>query len=201
MQREEALRKLRQMLDHDLVALAAQHGVRIWHGDKKDKGWAGRVIEACLGLPQNSSRSPNFGSWELKVVSVKYNRAGLLVPKETMAITMLDPDHGGQTPFEQSHLLAKLRRLVVCARLWHGKDEERSELVRVDTFDLNDPQLLDEVREDYERVRAAVNTQGPDALTGRMGRWVQPRTKGLGHGSKTRAFYARTCLVARLLRL
>jgi len=37
-------------------------------GDKKNKGWAGHVLERYLGLPINSAQSPNFGSWELKIV-------------------------------------------------------------------------------------------------------------------------------------
>jgi len=36
-------------------------------------------------------------------------------------------------------------------------------------------------------------------LTGRMGVLVQPRTKGSGHGSTTRAFYARKELVKIIL--
>ena len=202
MEHEEALQRLRQLEGSDLVALAAELGVTVWKGNRKNRGWAGHVLEHYLGLPLNSARSPNFGSWELKVVSLKHGRDGRIVVKETMQITMIDAWHVARTPFEESHLLSKLRKAIVCGRLWHGADEHRSELVRVESFDLmQDSQLLEEIRQDYELVRQAINERGFEALTGRMGRWVQPRTKGPGHGSTSRAFYARTCLVRRILHL
>lgn len=37
------------------------------------------------------------------------------------------------------------------------------------------------------------------ALTGKMGVLVQPRTKGKGHGSTSRAFYARTGFVTHII--
>jgi len=41
-------------------------------------------------------------------------------------------------------------------------------------------------------------TQGFEALTGADGKWIQARTKGPGHGSVSRAFYARNCLVKKI---
>jgi len=32
-----------------------------------------------------------------------------------------------------------------------------------------------------------------------MGVYIQPRTKGIGHGSKTRAFYARKNLLKKII--
>ncbi|MBC8141170.1 MAG: hypothetical protein H7Y38_06990 [Armatimonadetes bacterium] len=49
--------------------------------------------------------------------------------------------------------------------------------------------------------REALLTTGFASLTGSMGVFVQPRTKGQGHGSTSRAFYARTGFVAHILRL
>jgi len=79
-----------------------------------------------LGLPVNSAQSPKFGSWELKIVPLKRLASGNIVVKETMAITMIDPYNVANTPFEQSHLLAKLKKAVVCARLFESKNEDRS---------------------------------------------------------------------------
>jgi hypothetical protein len=137
----------------------------------------------------------------LKIVPLKRNSSGQLQVKETMAITRIDSYNVAQTPFEQSHLLAKLRKAVVCARVFESQTDDRSLLVRVSTFDLNDPKILEQVREDYELVRSAVRANGFESLTGAMGVLVQPRTKGAGHGSTSRAFYARTGFVARILGL
>lgn len=50
-------------------------------------------------------------------------------------------------------------------------------------------------------MRAALQTSGFSSLTGKMGILVQPRTKGAGHGSISRAFYARTTFVAYILNI
>ena len=68
-------------------------------------------------------------------------------------------------------------------------------------FDLDDPKMYAQVKADYELVRDTVRFKGFGHLTGAMGRLVQPRTKGAGHGSTTRAFYARTEFVAHILGL
>ncbi len=201
MERHEAISRLKKLQGHDLVALAAQLGVTIWKEGKLNKGWAGHVIERYLGLPLNSAQSPNFGSWELKIVPLKRLKNGKIVPKETMAITMIDPVNVLQKPFEESHLLAKLQKIVVCARMFESKAEESSILVSVGTFNLDNPAIYKQVKADYEDVRQVIRTRGFEALTGRMGVLVQPRTKGPGHGSTSRAFYARKQFVAMILGL
>lgn len=199
MEREVAIGKLKLLKGRDLVSLAAQYEVTIWRGDKKNKGWAGHLLERYLGLPINSAQSPNFGSWELKIVPLKRLADGRIRVKETMAITMIDPVNVQNTPFEQSHLLTKLRRAVICARLFESQDENRSILMNVSAFDLNNAAYYEQVKKDYEEVRSCIATKGFEHLTGRMGVLVQPRTKGAGHGSTSRAFYARTQFVAKIL--
>jgi DNA mismatch repair protein MutH len=199
MEREAAIERIRLLIGQDLVPLASQYNVTIWKSPgKKNKGWAGHVIERYLGLPINSAQSPNFGSWELKVVPVKRSRKGLVV-KETMAITMIDPVYVAQTPFESCHLLSKLQKMVVVARIFENVDEPRSILYSAGVFDLSDAKLYETVRQDYENVRKVIAEKGFNALTGKMGILVQPRTKGQGHGSTSRAFYARTRFVSHIL--
>jgi DNA mismatch repair protein MutH len=201
MEREKAVARLKELQGQDLRALADKYQVTVWRGDKKNKGWAGHVLERYLGLPINSAQSPNFGSWELKIVPLKRNSRGDLQVKETMAITMIDAYNVLQTPFEQSHLFSKLRKAVVCARVFESQKDERSLLVRVSTFNLDDPKIFNQVKADYELVRATIRAKGFDELTGAMGVLVQPRTKGPGHGSTSRAFYARTRFVTTILGL
>lgn len=116
-----------------------------------------------------------------------------------MAITMIDPFNVRQTPFEESHLLLKLKKVVVCARLFETQQEDRSVLIRVSAFDLTDAALYEQVKRDYEETRNCIVERGFEHLTGAMGILVQPRTKGAGHGSTSRAFYARTQFVSKIL--
>ena len=164
-----------------------------------NKGWAGNVVERYLGIPQNSSRNPNLGAWELKVVPMKRNRDGELQPRETMAITQIDRHEVAEKGFYESHLYTKLRKLIMVTRERVDPSESSSQVLGVYEFRLDDHSMLNEVVEDYEEIRSVIVNRGFDELTGRMGKWIQPRTKGKGHGTTTRAFYARKCFVEQVM--
>lgn len=210
MERSEALQRLSKLVGTDLRKLAYESGITVWTPSvapghhpppsaKLNKGWAGQAIERYLGLPLNSSRAPNFGSWELKLVPLKRTSTGGLRVKETMAITMIDPVEVEAKSFEDSHLYTKLRKTIVASRIVEDRAESRSALHSVGTFDLNDAKILELVRADYNSVRSVIKREGFEGLTGAMGVLVQPRTKGAGHGTTSRAFYARTQFVSHIL--
>lgn len=201
MERVDAINRLAKLVGQDLRQLADQFNVKVWtQGGNKNKGWAGHTIERYLGLALNSSRSPNFGSWELKQVQlVVAKKTGLLRVKETMAITMIDPVEVMAKEFEESHLFNKLQKMVVVARIFESKADNHSLVHSVAPFDLDNPKIYDQVKADYDLVRETIRTQGFSSLSGKMGELVQPRTKGKGHGSTSRAFYARVGFVARIL--
>lgn len=199
MERKEALSRISLLKGQDLRPLADKFGVTVKKDGKPNKGWAGHVIERYLGLPLNSAQSPNFGSWELKVVPLRYRKDGLLTIKETMAITMIDPYEIVAKEFEDSHLFGKLQKILIVSRIFENKDETSAILHNVAEFDLDDLEIYKQVKADYDLVRDTIKTRGFSALTGKMGVLVQPRTKGPGHGSTSRAFYARTGFVKKLL--
>lgn len=194
MEREEAVEIIQKLVGKDLRKLAEIYHITVFRDGKKNKGWAGHVIERALGLPLNSAQSPNFGSWELKTASLKYLKNGSLTVKETMAITMIDPHNVANAKFEDSHLLAKLRKAVIVARIWISQKEESSIVHSVVTFDLDDPKVYSQIKNDYDVARNAIILGGVDALKSEMGVYVQPRTKGAGGdpNHRTRAFYAKT---------
>lgn len=203
--RDKAILELQKLLGKDLRPLATQFGITVFIDEKKhagrNKGWAGQVLERHLGLGASNIQAPNGGHWELKMVSLKRLKNGKIVPKETMRITMINAEQVKNTPFKNSHLLAKLRELVICARLYNDIHEIKSTLVSVGKFDLCEKDLYEQVKEDYELVRNTIKTKGFSALTGAMGVYVQPRTKGPGHGSISRAFYARPIFIKKILDL
>ncbi len=202
MERREAIAKLRELVGQELHELAERYGVTIRQSGKVNKGWAGHVFERHLQLPINSAQSPNFGSWELKSIPLKYKKNGELTFKETMAITMIDPVNVCQKKFEESHLLAKLKKAVVVVRIVGADVDAPSYIHSVVKFDL-EGDLYKAVKADYELVRDTLldPNKGFDTLTGKMGVYIQPRTKGRGHGSTTRAFYARPKFLSEFIEL
>ena len=199
--RKQAIRRINELAGKDLRPMADDYRIPVWKNGRENKGWAGLVIEHYLGLPQNSRQEPDFGDWELKVVSLRKDENGILHVKESMAITMLEPAEVLSSPFEHSHLYDKLRSEVVVSRIYESKEEAHSVLHGAAEFDLDDKKIRDQVVADYEAIRTQIRTGGIDSVTGDLGKLVQARTKGRGHGSTTRAFYARPVFVAHILNL
>jgi DNA mismatch repair protein MutH len=199
--RKEAIRRINLLAGKDLRPMADAAGIPVWKNGHENKGWAGLVIERYLGLPQNSRQAPDFGDWELKVVPLRKSLDGTLRVKESMAVTMLEPAEVLANEFEDSHLYDKLRSMVVVSRIYESSEERHSILHAAAEFDLDNGKVREQVRADYETIREQIRRYGIDSVTGDLGKLVQARTKGRGHGSTTRAFYARPSFVAHILNL
>ena len=119
-----------------------------------------------------------------------------------MAVTMIDPYQVARTSFEDSHLLAKLKKAVGVVRIVGSNYSDPSFIHSIITLDLKD-ELYEQVKADYDLVRQCIldPKRGFSDLSGRMGKFIQPRTKGAGHGSTSRAFYARTKFLAQFIDL
>ncbi len=199
MEREEAVNRLMELTGKDLHKVGRTYDISATVNGKQNKGWAGHVCERHLNLPLNSCRSPNFGSWELKVIPLRFLRSGKLVFKETMSICMIDRVDVARKSFFDSHLLLKLSKMVVVARIVGEEYTDPTFVHRIAEFVLSE-ELYEEIEKDYDEVRKVISDpeKGFDCLTGKMGVWVQPRTKGPGHGSTSRAFYARKKMLGEI---
>ena len=196
--RETVIRNLRKYIGQDLYLLASMYRVTTFLNGKQNKGWKGHVLEHIAGLGSSSSQAPNGGNYELKSVSFKYQK-GVLIPQETMAITMINPEQLKIQDFFDSHCWHKLRSMVFCKVLWHGPHIAKAELMEVADFDFSpyDPLTL-EIKRDYDLIRARLIKDGLKNLISKEGIWIQARTKGRGHGSISRAFYAKKALLKKI---
>lgn len=199
--RHIAIRNLEKHIGAELYHLANSYGITVIKNGKQNKGWKGQTLEKLAGLNNSNLKAPNGLSFELKSTAF-YHRKGEWLPKETFAITMINQTELIQTPFFKSHCWEKLKSLIYCAVSWHGTNNPKSELLSVKSFDLVESNtLIHEIAEDYEFIRQKLINHGFSALTGRDGKWIQARTKGPGHGSTSRAFYARKCLIKEIIQL
>ena len=204
--RAVAVKNLRKYIGQDLRAIALERGITTYETGRQNKGWKGLVLEKLAGLDNNNKKAPNGLTFELKSVSFRKVKDDW-APKETMAITMINPEELRAHPFLESHCWAKLKTIVFCAVMWNGHNAQRAELLKVTSLDFaEDDQLITEIQADYEFIRTKLIREGFGALTGKDGKWIQARTKGIGGinprtGKRrpiTRAFYARTSLVKKI---
>ena len=200
--RIQAIENLRQYIGQDLSTLSKTFNITTFKDDRQNKGWKGLILERLAGLQNNCSKAPNGLSYEIKSVSFYYNKGQELIPKETMAITMINPQELKDLSFFESHCWNKLKSMIFCAVLWHGKNSVNAELLQVTSLDFTtSDDIITEIAADYEFIRNKLITDGFSSLTGKDGKWIQARTKGAGHGSISRAFYARKQLVSKIFEL
>src|SRR4030043_2486995 len=204
--RATAIKNLKKYIGQDLRKLALKHGITTYETGKQNKGWKGLVLERLAGLQTNISKAPNGLTYELKSVAFRTVK-GELVPKETMAITMINPAELKAHSFFESHCWAKLKTIIFCAVKWNGKNSEAAELIKVASLDFaEDDELIKEIKTDYDFIREKLMKYGFESLKGKDGKWIQARTKGIGGINQrtgkrrpiTRAFYARTSLVKKI---
>ncbi len=199
--RAVAIKNLNKYIGQDLRKIAKGLDITTYETGKQNKGWKGLVLERLAGLQTNVSKAPNGLNYELKSVAF-YRVANKLVPKETMAITMINPEELKTHTFFESHCWAKLKSIIFCAVMWHGRNSESAELLKVASLDFaEDDELIKEIKNDYDFIREKLIKRGFGSLTGKDGKWIQARTKGSGHGSTSRAFYARKELVKKIFEI
>ena len=195
MNREEAIASLQGLVGRDLRDVASEYEVTIRSANGKiNKGWAGHAVERFLGLETNSAQAPDFGTWELKTTAIKEGSKGWQY-KETMKVTMIESENVRQSSFLESHMYAKLNKFLLVIRTGQPAgegDRYPSYVVKVSQVNLS-PDLLVKVEEDYNEVRNCLidPKRGFSNLSSKMGTYIQPRTNGAGHGTTSRAFYAR----------
>jgi DNA mismatch repair protein MutH len=196
-----AIESLQKHIGEDLCRHADNCGITRFKEGKQNKGWRGLTLERLAGLSTSNSPAPNGLGFELKTVAY-HQKKGVWYPKETMAITMINPKVLIDTPFFQSHCWNKLKSMVFCAVHWYGKHEDKGELLQVTALDfLETDKLIKEIEADYEFIRDKLIKTGFESLTGADGKWIQARTKGPGHGSISRAFYARKELLKEIIKI
>jgi DNA mismatch repair protein MutH len=207
--RVNALNNLKKYTGKRLRHFAVEYGITTFETGKQNKGWKGLILERLAGLETNISKAPNGLSWELKSVSF-YEVKGELVPKETMAITMINPRELIETEFFDSHCWEKLKAMIFCAVMWNGKNSDDGQLLKVSSLDFSETDdLILEIKEDYDFIKNKLVNKGFNALTGKDGKWIQARTKGTGGvnpktGKRrpiTRAFYARKKFVKKIFEI
>jgi DNA mismatch repair protein MutH len=178
------------------IAKQYYHDITIVKNNKQNKGWKGLVLERLAGLQNNTSKAPNGIGFELKTISFHLHNNKWL-PKETMAITMLNKQQLKNTHFFNSCCWNKLKSLIICAITWEKQNDLNAKLLEIKSFDLfTNDKLITTIKHDYELIRKKFITSG--ILSSRDGLLIQNRTKGTGHGSTSRAFYARKKLITQI---
>lgn len=185
----------------DIANLAAEVGVTIVKNGKLNKGWVGQTLDRLANTQALSASQPDGIDFELKSVHFVLKNEEW-VPKETLAITMFNPETILAEAFEDSALWHKLARMILVGHSY-TEGHRGGALVRfVMPIDVSDPTLRNEIERYWRHIRTVVQ-DGKIATYSSKGTssgFIQLRTKGSGTSKSrcpltgtlfnTRAFYA-----------
>ena len=152
-----------------------------------NKGRPGLFLEELMGIP-HTSNCLDCSDGEVKTFPVKLQN-GKLVPKETMAITMLSTDELRACDFNSSKCCKKMSRMLVVPYYRNGDMIRFMNPKIIDRESDEYADLYKTFESDYTEIRTTYMENG--ILQSKTGTLLQNRTKGAGHGSTSRAFYLR----------
>jgi len=163
-----------------------------------NKGLPGQFLEDLLGIP-HTSNCLDCSDGELKIFPVKKLKNGKLVPKETMAITMLSTDDLRACDFKSSKCCKKMSKMLLVPYYRNGDIITFMNPTMIDREITAFEALYHLIETDYEEIRKNYIDTG--ILQSKTGLLLQNRTKGAGHGSTSRAFYLRPEFMKRYVPL
>lgn len=152
-----------------------------------NKGSTGLLLETITGIPHTSNCLDCIDG-ELKTFPIKKLRNGTFVPKETVAVTMVSTDELKSCEFSSSRCAKKMNKVLFVP--YYREGENITYLSPTLLTKETHPTLYTTLEEDYTAIKKEYETTG--TLQSSLGKYLQTRTKGAGHGTTSRAFYLRT---------
>jgi DNA mismatch repair protein MutH len=199
---EEALKRIMKFVGKTLEQIRDESSTHfeVTAVHRANKGWLGIILEIVLGKAPDNKQLPDLeDGTEVKKVSIVKGVRGYRV-KETLQVTMINPNSQLEPDFTKSHLYTKTRKILLIPTLYAGIGNHEKEVLLPPVLWEPDEEFNNRLKRDYELVAGIVSdpSRGFRSLSGKLGEVVQPRTKG-AKNSFTRAFYLRTQSVNEML--
>ena len=153
-----------------------------------NKGKPGQFLEDLLGIP-HSSECLDCLDGEVKTFPLKILKNGTLVPKETIAVTMLNKDELSTNDFVSSKCYKKLSKVLLVPYYRIGNTIKFLTPKIIDKDSSDSLEIYKVLESDYNEIRKKYLETGD--FSSSTGTLLQNRTKGAGHGTTSRAFYLR----------
>ena len=208
---EELLVRARALAGRTLAQLAGQHHIRVPSDQRRAKGWAGQLVEMCLGATASSRAAPDFERIGVELKTIPIGRRGQ--PTESTYVCHAQLTDLNEVTWSTSWVCQKLSRV-----LWlpiQASPEVPLGERRIGSALLWSPDAEEEaaLRADWEELTERIRLGQVESITGHDGQWLQIRPKGAdsraecwgvdehGHRFRTlpRGFYLRATFTAWLL--
>ena len=187
--------KQRQCIDHVHKKVIEIANTKYELPKTANKGKPGNYLEELTGIPQ-SSECLDCIDGEVKVFPIKKLRSGIIAPKETVAVCMINKDDLVETDFYESRCYKKLSNVLFVG---YYREDDKITYMQPTLFNLDaHNEIKEQLKNDYDTIREYFMKNNTLEGTSKLGVYLQNRTKGQGgNAPKTRAFYLRTAFIRR----
>jgi len=187
--------KQRQCIDHVHKKVIEIANTKYELPKTANKGKPGNYLEELTGIPQ-SSECLDCIDGEVKVFPLKKLRTGIIAPKETIAVCMINKDDLVETDFYESRCYKKLSNVLFVG---YYREDDKITYMQPTLFNLDaHSEIKKQLKNDYDTIREYFMKNNTLEGTSKLGVYLQNRTKGQGgNAPKTRAFYLRTAFIRR----
>lgn len=187
--------KQRQCIDHVHKKVIEIANTKYELPKTANKGKPGNYLEELTGIPQ-SSECLDCIDGEVKVFPLKKLRTGIISPKETVAVCMINKDDLVGTDFYESRCYKKLSNVLFVG---YYREDDKITYMQPTLFNLDaHNEIKEQLKNDYDTIREYFMKNNTLEGTSKLGLYLQNRTKGKGgNAPKTRAFYLRTAFIRR----
>ena len=107
---EELLSRAREIAGESLAALAGRQGVAVPRDSRRAKGWAGQLMEACLGATAGSLSEPDFQLIGVELKTIPVNAKG--APRESTYVCTVPLLGESSVDWRDSNVHRKLARVL-----------------------------------------------------------------------------------------
>lgn len=206
--------EVQQMLEQYLTSLknnkimlydyAIANKIPIIVNSNMDKGWKGNAVEHLLNIKKNNRHNQDLPYFEIKTISVT-TKDEIYKAKETMCLSVLDPNIIISTDFKDTPLFHKIKDMA-----WILIDVNNPETPFICDFKIislnNYPKLLHQIEQDYQAIASHItdNISNGEHLThhftGHIGELMQPRPKTGKNKEYTWAFFFKLPVLNSLIK-
>lgn len=206
------MERARSLSGQRLGDLARHHALELPSEMRRAKGFAGTLLERCLGATAGSRALPDFETLGIELKTLPFDRAGR--PLESTFVCTIELTELADSEWEGSRVRKKLSRVLWVPILSERELPLGERVVGTPLLWSPTPEQEADLRWDWEELAGLIGVGRVDDITGHLGRCLQVRPKASnslarrvgidGDGVRAemlpRGFYLRPSFTATLFR-
>jgi DNA mismatch repair protein MutH len=171
----ELLKRAQNIAGLSLAAVREQYQHALPDDLKRDKGWAGQILEAVLGADAGNLPEPDFTQLGIELKTIPIDENGK--PRESTFVSMLALTQMARLTWETSHVWRKLKKVLWVPIITQDDAPLESRIIATPLLWQPDDKQVAMLQRDWQELTDLVATGRLEEITAHMGQALQVRPK------------------------